>query len=590
MKRIVAIILFFICISHTAVADVVTPDVAARCAHALFGKSLSVAPKSVSNRAIIRGVESSVPEYYVFNNPDGGWILISAEDKVYPVIAYSESGYFDADDLPVNVEWWMNGVSSTIKSVRESDSEANAAVLSAWNTLLNQNGAPDKGKKELNTALWNQFAPYNDYCPIVAGENKRSVTGCVATAMAIVARYYMWPEYGKGVIGGYTTSTLSTYIPPYSIDNHKYDWSQMPLSDGGNISSGWTEDQKRQVAQLMYDCGVMVNMDYSYSDGSGAFSESIPQAIQENLSYSKSSTNIYRSAYTLEKWFGAISDEIADNRVVLYSGSGSAGGHAFVCDGYDTDGYKLHFNWGWGGAYNGYFTLDLTLYDGLQLNNNQTAVIGICPENSEVVITDIPDLMHYVYDGLTGLKPISGTDMTEGSEVSFDAGWFYVSPGSEGSYEFKICLMDENGEVLQEGWPFSIDLTSEYIYSEESEKNVLNVTPSFTDYFRLFYKKGDSEWRPVAANSESLPDADGICCGITPDPVILLPVDCMAGTQVELKLTMGYAPVKSVVWYLNGSILKGNEAKLKSGENQIKAEVVYTDDTDGTIFRTITVE
>lgn len=590
MKKTLTIILFFVCMSQLAVADVVTADVASRCANALLGTDSFKAPKTVSSRVRIRGVESSVPDYYVFNNPDGGWVLISAEDRVFPVIAYSESGFFDADDLPLNVNWWMSGITDAIKVVRESDIEAHAAVISAWNSLLNPGGAPDAEKKELKTALWNQSSPYNDYCPIVAGENIRSVTGCVATAMAIVARYNMWPEKGKGVIGGYTTYNMGTYIPPYSIDEHKYDWSQMPLSDGGKGSSGWNAEQRHQVAQLMHDCGVMVEMDYTYSDGSGAFAEAVPQAMQEHLSYSRSSVNIYRSAYSLEKWFEMLRYEIAHDRVVLYSGAGSAGGHAFVCDGYDTDGYKLHFNWGWGGAYNGYYTLDLTLYDGLQFDQDQTAAIGMCPDSSEVTLSDIPDLMHYVFDDLIGLKPTAGTDMTQGSEVGFSAGWFYVPDGNEDTYEFKVCLMNAHGEVVQEGWRFTIEFTPGYIFSNDSETEVLEVTPSFTDYFKLFYRRGESEWRPVAANSEFLPDADGICCGITPDPVILVPDNCSAGQQIGLKLTMGYVPVKSVVWYQNDSILQESKARLKSGKNSFRAEVVYADDSEGTIYRTITVE
>ena len=588
MKRIVSVILLFLCMPQLSVADVVSPDMATRCANAFLGKS--VASKTVLNRAAIRGVKSSAPDYYVFNNPDGGWVLISAEDKVYPVIAYSESGSFDVDDLPVNVKWWMDGVSDAIRFVRESDSEVNAAVVSAWENLLTMDEAPGNVKKELKTALWNQSTPYNDYCPIVAGENKRSVTGCVATAMAIVARYNMWPEQGKGVIGGYTTHNMSTYIPPYSIDNHKYDWSKMPLSDGGKAQSGWTAEQKQQVAQLMHDCGVMVEMDYTYTDGSGAYSERVPYAMQEYLSYSKSSINVYRSAYTLERWFYTMSNEIDHDRVILYSGASGSGGHAFVCDGYDTDGYKLHFNWGWGGSYNGYYTLDMTLYEGLQLNQDQTAMIGVCPDSSEVILTDIPVMMHYIYDDLIGLKPISGSDVTEGSEIGFEAGWFYVSAGMEGTYEFKVCLMDSQREVRQEGWGFNIDLSAEYLYSEESGKEVLKVTPSLTDYFKLFYRTGESEWKPVVANTEYFPDAEGICCGVTPDPVILVPDDCVADQPVELKLTMGYVPVKSVTWYVNGSKLEDNTTVLKLGENPIKVEVVYADDTKGTIYRTITVD
>ena len=588
MKRIVTLALALV-LAIVVRAELVRPDVAARYAQGILG--MSEAPKPESSgamRAPGRDGQSD-PDYYIFNNPDGGWVIIAADDRVNPVIGYSLAGTFPVKDIPDNLRWWMDGVSQMIDAARESGVQASDAVRSAWRSSRR---APGNSKVELETALWSQGAPYNDQCPIVTGENVRSVTGCIATAMAIIMRYNKWPSHGNGVIGGYTTNTAKTYIPAYSIDSHVYEWEDLPLTNASSNAAGWTSAQKNMIAQIMHDCGVATNMDYT-STSSGTSSGFMLTAIQENMSYSESSVLISRSSYRLDEWYRLIKNEIDNGRVVYYGGDGDAGGHAFVCDGYDTDGSKLRINWGWGGAYNGFYTLDL--YDAeldLDFPHNQEAIIGLAPQSVPVELDSIISLACVAYDGFYGIEPLEPTDMIRGTAIDFRLGWFVNNYNHSLDAEFKIVLEDKDGKLRQEGWRSTIKFPAPdgYMYSEKTEKTVLAVSPEISDRFRLYIKNSNGEWEPMHGTYDILPDVDGIICGVIKDPVILVPDGCTAGQEIDLSLSLGFTHVKSVKWSVNGTPLEDGHVTLVQGTNAIRADVEYLDDSVGSIYRTLQLE
>ncbi len=591
MKRYVLIILLMGCLSQTVVAEVVKPDVAARYAANLLGvSSISVSDNNIS-RAPSRGGVTADPDYYVFNNPSGGWVIISAEDRVTPIIGYSDTGSFETSGLPSNLKWWMDGVSESINKVRELDLEAPASVRRAWQDL-SANRAPESTKKVLQTANWDQEEPYTLYTPYVSGENKHALVGCVATAMSIIMRYYQWPERGHGQIGGYTTTVYPTYIPAYSLDNHVYDWANMPLTDAAKKASAWTDTQLHEVAQLMYDCGVMVNMDYTFERGSASHEMRAVSALSEHMSYAESVTYMVRSLYTLDEWYALMKKEIDEDRVILYGGYGDAGGHAFVCDGYDTDGSKLHINWGWGGAGNGFYTLDLTITRNDGFPDEQGAVIGIVPDTLKRDSEENEPFVLISRSGFFGMQPYEWADMKQGSELYFAFGWVYSNYTYEGDVDFKVCLMDKEGTIKQEGWTTTerIEKRSENYRAFITEKTALEVTPELTDYFQLFRKTEGGSWRPVKGNRDLLPDVDGIYCGVLPYPVIIVPDDCSVGQTVKPTLTFGYLAVKSVSWKHNGKQIAGPELTLTEGTNVIRADVVYIDGSKGSIVRSVTAK
>ena len=590
MKKIFLIIITLCVAALSARAGFVEPEKAAQCARGILGMKEMPAPDGSDSRRV-SGRDGQDPEYYVFNNPEGGWVIIAADDRVSPVIAYSLEGSFPVDDMPSNVEYWMNDVARSINLVRESEIEASALTKKAWESILRGN-TPDSQNKEISTAKWNQTEPYNMLCPIVAGENKHSLVGCVATAMAIVMRHNCWPEHGKGVIGGYTSFIdYETYIPAYSIDDHVYDWDNMPMNDILAGNPEWTDNQKFQVAQLMHDCGVMVDMNYS-KETSGTSGKYVADVFKNNMSYSESASRILRAGYSLDEWFAVMRNEIDQNRVVFYAGMGDVGGHAFVCDGYETDGSKLHINWGWGGIADGYYTLDMRVSDDYTFGSNQEAVIGLAPDTTQVQLENVVSLICVQTNGLYGIRPNLSTYMTIGVDFSFDVGYFQNISNNKITCDFKICLEDKDGNVKQEGWYANLSVLANTgkVYKKSTEETALTVAPELTDRFRLYIKTDNDEWKPVPGNHDLLPDVDGIICGVVQDPLIIVPSDCAAGKETDLSLTLGFTHVKSVKWSVNGTVLDGARVTLVQGENAIRADVEYLDGSTGYIFRTLQLE
>ena len=582
MKKLVYAILFAVTVSVSA-RDI-NLDEARRAASGFWNISpdMILSPAN-AQRATGRGQQASSPEYYVLNNEKGGWTIIAGDDRINPVIAYSETGSFNPDDMPDNVAYWMKGVKLMVDSVRNTDSKPSGRISQRWNRLLSDPAPETSEKKEIETALWSQSYPYNKYCPIASADNSRAVTGCLATAMGIVMRYYEWPVQGKGIIGGYVDGN-STYIPAYSIDNHVYDWSSMPLTNGALKSSDWSLTAQNNVANLLHDCGVMIEMTYS-SYGSAAISESVPSAMAEHMSYSDNIQYIARSSFTIDSWFSILRKEIDAGRLVIYGGQGDGGGHAFVCDGYDTSGNMLRFNWGWGGTYNGYYTLDLMYNDYISFPRGQSAIIGIAPSGTETCSEDLSGIM-LEYFGLYGLTPLS-ISFRKGSEVSFMLGYFMNTSPKPVTISARICLMDSDGnERAQIGDTCHLsfeELGSKYFRSWETDPVVMPIEPALTDYFQLFISNDDVNWSPFRI--DLFPDREYVVCGVTPDPLILVPSDCSVGETIDLGLSYGFDPVKTVKWYIDGEKIEGNTVVLKSGVTEIKAEIEYYDDSKGTIVK-----
>ena len=591
MKRFV-LLYIAMALALSVKAEYVSPDAAAGYAQIVLGMNKPpLIDNSSAQRALGRNNHTPDPGYYVFNNPDGGWAIISADDRVNPVIGYSESGSFNLSDMPDNLKQWLNDMEEAIDDVRSLNIEPTASVKNAWESPQLLLGSPGTKRKVLSTALWSQSSPYNDLCPIATGESKRSVAGCVATAMAIICQYNKWPEHGKGFIGDYTTDSRKTYIPGYSIDNHYYNWSLMDTTDASE--SGWTTEQKHEVAKLTYDCGVMARMDYT-STGSSAADVDMLNGFRNHLSYPYA-VMIKRSSYTLSEWYSIICREIDEGRVTMYGGKNSTSGHAFVCDGYEIDGtgFKLHFNWGNGGNYNGFFydIRDMIVTESLSFPNNHTAIIGLAPDNAQIAELEKPQLEWLLHDGFYGMTPSGQTDMTVGSSVSFELGHIYNNELSDFTAEFKVCLTDKLGTVRQEGWystvivPARVFDPNKMIFT--TSQTVLEVTPDITDRFVLYMKADDGTWNPINGNKEIFPDVDGIYCGVTPMPLIMIEGDCEVGKEVTLSLTPGYTIVKSVKWIVNGVTLDGNSVKLVAGKNDITAVLVLINGFRNILMRTL---
>jgi hypothetical protein len=289
--------------------------------------------------------KDSSPLYYVFDKTNReGFILISGDDRTVSVLGYADNGRFDPENLPVNFKDWLEEIKKEIQFLKETNPANSIAPVSqpGHKKTYASSIAPLLGE-----ISWNQGSPYYDLCPL--DETINSYTGCVATAMAQIMRYHQWPAQGKGSYS-YTSRTRGFEL---SVDFSQsiYDWENM-TEHYVNTS---TTTEKQAVAKLMYDCGVSVDMDYT-NYGSGSYSEIVPSALYQYFDYDKNIQIYYRDYFSYAEWMDLIKEEVTQQRPVYISGYNSEAGHAFVCDGYDSNNL-FHINWGWGGNSNGYFVV-----------------------------------------------------------------------------------------------------------------------------------------------------------------------------------------------------------------------------------------
>ncbi len=310
--------------------------------------------------------------FYVFNYGNGnGYVVVSGDDRLREILGYAAEGDFDSADIPSNVAWWLDNYRREIKEfISKSDTES-----SSLKPLTSAQAETRTTIEPLVKTKWNQSAPYNNMCPSDAGG--RSITGCVATAMAQIVNYHRWPDGNGSGSNSYTSRTGLTSSFDYSAT--RFDWDNMLDIYDGNA----TQAQQDAVARLMFGCGVGIHMNYS-SQESGAFSFAVPWALTKFFNFDSSAFYEERDGYLNEDWEDLVYGELAAGRPVLYSGQATNGGHAFVCDGYENG--LFHINWGWGGAYDGHFALSALNPDGQGIggyaggyNTDQSIVYSIKP-------------------------------------------------------------------------------------------------------------------------------------------------------------------------------------------------------------------
>ncbi len=299
---------------------------------------------------------------YIFNaNP--GFVVMAADDRVQPILGYSLTGTFVTDDMPENVRGWLQGYDDEIQAAIDHRMSASSETTQKWHDLENGVRGPRAVTvvDPLIQTRWGQGSPYNNYCP------SGCVTGCVATAMAQVMKYWNYPSRG---IGSHDYQYGSYGHISADFGATTYDWANMTNS----YSSSSTEVQRQAVAKLMSHCGVSVEMQYGPESGSNILRSSISMGLYFNYS----ANYIEKSKYPNESdWVTTLKQELDASRPILYAGSGT-GGHAFVCDGYDNSD-MFHFNWGWNGGSDGYFALSSLTPGNYNFSYDQNAVINIQP-------------------------------------------------------------------------------------------------------------------------------------------------------------------------------------------------------------------
>jgi hypothetical protein len=326
--------------------------------------------------------DGNTPVYYIFNFAGNGYIMISADDCCYPVIGYSFDSQYNPENLPENFAFWMDGRKHEIIENINNSILPDFAISNEWNRLatfdpssLSDSPSVVTEVAPLLTSLWDQGFPYNVLCPAEAacGTLGGHVTvGCVATAMSQIMYYWRWPVTGTG-------SHCYTPSPTYGqlcadFGNTTYDWNGMTDAPTSECYP---------AALISFHAGVSVNMKYNSTGdcASGAYTSSVPGAFKNYFKYASTCTYAEKSSYSTSSWNTMITDDLNASKPVQYSGSGSGGGHSWVCDGYQGTDY-FHMNWGWSGSSNGYFYLNNLNPSGYVFNNGQAAVFHIEPNST----------------------------------------------------------------------------------------------------------------------------------------------------------------------------------------------------------------
>ncbi len=403
LKRLLLLALGSILYLESVWAAPITPEASLRIARQFFGDkqlrstglplTLSYAhrPKTTGlHRANSGAVVSELPAYYFIYNrgKNNGFVVIAGDDRLEQILAYSYEGHFSLDNAPREMLYWLGTFDREIESLYRSGLLHQAKPSK-------QEPSTDKPKiplLEREQIRWNQNYPFNSECPRDEITGGQCVTGCVATALAQVMRFYKWPDVGQGehtyVDALYEAHPVTRHV---TFNTH-YDWQHMP----GIFNSKSADKDKivKAYGLLMRDAGHAVDMMYS-SRGSGTWDTYIVHALREFFKYSRGTHLLYRGRVDYATWEKAIRKEIDEERPVIFFGQGQ-GGHCFVCDGYDDHGL-FHFNWGWGGTANGYYRLtslrptELGIGSGMGFYDySQSIVVGAKPRKEGEIDEEAP--------------------------------------------------------------------------------------------------------------------------------------------------------------------------------------------------------
>ena len=395
---------------------------------------------------IYSDARASEPAYYVFSSANtDGFVIAGGDDLAAPVLGYSDTGKFSYDALPVQMKEWLDGYALEIEWARSQPAPAPGKRRSLQR--------PERSAIPLMVnAHWDQDAPYNLLCPVFDGE--RCATGCVATAIAQIMHFWKYPAVGKGT-NSYDWIPQKDTIPlSMDFSKVKFEWKSMP-----DIHfNSWTAKQDSAVAVLMQACGYAMDMDYNIADngGSGAQTAIAAERLVTYFDYAPSSTHYSRDSYDLYVWEDMVYSSLANGCPVLYHGSGSHGGHAFVVDGYQGDGY-FHLNWGWSGMSNGYFLL--TALDPANLgigggaggfNYSQGAVLNLRPN----------------FSGSTPEYSISATDFTitlkSSNQLTLSGGFYNQCGKTIPKIYLGAMLENESGTLRYVNYAYTTSLQQYY--------------------------------------------------------------------------------------------------------------------------------
>ncbi len=466
--------------------------------------SLAFTEKSL-NVSIQKGtIGQGTSIFYIYNvNQNDGFVIVAADDYVTPILGYSISGSYSEMNVPPAFRKLLEKYKNEIVDVILNDFQPEQEIQTKWENL--ENVEPLILDKQINsvnpllTTTWDQSPYVNDLCPydVAAGSGNgyHCVSGCPATAMAQILKFWNYPTTGTG-FHSYNHSTYGTLSANFASTT--YNWSSMP----NNVSSANTA-----VATLMYHCGVAVEMDYGPMESASYViisssptpEQSCEYAFKTYFGYNASTIQgLERSNYSNSSWINLLKNELNNGRPIQYAGFGQ-GGHTFVCDGYDNNNY-FHMNWGWGGNCDGFFSLD-ALNPGTggagsgagTYNLNQQALIGIQPTsgtgnsiiNMYSSITVNPNPIDFAQSFTVNVN------VTNAGSSNFSGDFCAALFTSSGDFIDYIEILSASNSPLQPGYHYTGGITF-------SNSGMLTVPGSYK--VGIFYRNTNGNWN-LAGNS-----------------------------------------------------------------------------------------
>ena len=385
MKKI-SFLVALILLTNWALCHPLTPTKAQRLAETFWQQSGCAARSGIpANTLVDITAQTAFSHLYIFSNA-GGFVILSGDDCAKPILAYSTSGDFDPENIPAAVRDWLFTYEIRIEDAIQQQLEASPEIASQWEMLETGHWRDSRDAQTVApiiTAKWGQGSPYNALCP------PNTPVGCVAIAMGQVMHHWRYPEHGIGS-HSYIYNGITHNV---DFSSATYDWDAMPNS---------CSSANNAVATLLYHCGVAIETWYTSSNStayvlySPAHPYNAERALKENFGYSSDAHGELRSRYNKETWMAMLKSNLDAGIPIIYNGfnSSNAGGHCFICDGYDANDF-FHFNWGQRGNYDGYFEIDDMTPSNQNFSFNQGAILDLVPTIDRIVENSTQNLLVY---------------------------------------------------------------------------------------------------------------------------------------------------------------------------------------------------
>lgn len=377
-------------LSNSLLAKAVNVDTACAVATNFFAMKYhhcteSLKPVIAYSATSVQDKSSSRPSYYVVNFDSKGFVIVSGDDRIQPILAYSNEGPFVAENIPSHIRFFLDGYTAEIQYIIDNQQTVDKSIQQKWKTLLSGGELNPKDGEVVVAPLlgnnkWSQTKYYNDLCPADASGDPayggHAAVGCGALVMGQVMRYWQFPLTGTGS-HSYNSNNYGLLSANFGATSYHYE--NMP----DKLYAAYHPDScVEAVAILLYHCGVAVNMNYGPS-ASISNSNRIVSALSTYFCFPTTIQYIERGNISSNTWINYLKNELDEGAPFMYGGSGSYGGHVWICDGYQDDNY-FHFNWGWGGQQNGFYSLANCSSYGF--NSNHAIIVGIRgPELPEAI-------------------------------------------------------------------------------------------------------------------------------------------------------------------------------------------------------------